>query len=367
MSRSPQREGFRSVEHLKRYTTLGMATDQGKTSNVNGLGIMAELHGRSHPADGTTTFRPPYTPVAIGALARPPPRQGLPPDPPARRARLGRGAGRVLRREPATGCARNGSRGPARPTGSQSCQPRGEGGPQRRRHLRCLDAGQDRHPGRGRRRLPGPPLHQHVLDAGRRPGALRPDAARGRVRASTTARHRASATTHYLMTTTTANAGKVMQHIEYCHAVAVAGPRRADRLGNRAMGAVRRRRAALARRCCAASSIAGTISPTRPSPTWRPASVTVVGGVPGAPVPHLLLGRARLRDRRARRLWRRAGARAHGGGARLRRRALRRRGDGRHAHREGPRRGRRTQRPDHGARSRPRQDDVDARRTSSAA
>ena len=60
------RENFRSVEHLKRYTTLGMGTDQGKTSNVNGLAIMAALRGESIPAVGTTTFRPPYTPVALG-------------------------------------------------------------------------------------------------------------------------------------------------------------------------------------------------------------------------------------------------------------------------------------------------------------
>jgi sarcosine oxidase subunit alpha len=63
------KEGFRSVEHLKRYTTLGMATDQGKTSNVTGIAIMAELTGASIPATGTTIFRPPYTPVAIGAFA----------------------------------------------------------------------------------------------------------------------------------------------------------------------------------------------------------------------------------------------------------------------------------------------------------
>lgn len=63
------REGFRSVEHLKRYTTLGMATDQGKTANVNGLALMAELSNRTIAETGTTTFRPPYTPVAIGALA----------------------------------------------------------------------------------------------------------------------------------------------------------------------------------------------------------------------------------------------------------------------------------------------------------
>ena len=62
-------ENFRSVEHLKRYTTLGMATDQGKTSNMGGLAVMAELTGKSIPETGTTIFRPPYTPVAIGAFA----------------------------------------------------------------------------------------------------------------------------------------------------------------------------------------------------------------------------------------------------------------------------------------------------------
>jgi methylglutamate dehydrogenase subunit C len=63
------REGYRSVELLKRYTTLGMGTDQGKTSNVNGLAILASLTDRTIPQVGTTVFRPPYTPVAIGALA----------------------------------------------------------------------------------------------------------------------------------------------------------------------------------------------------------------------------------------------------------------------------------------------------------
>lgn len=63
------REGFRSVELLKRYTTLGMATDQGKTSSINGHAIMAALTERSIPRVGTTVSRPPYTPVAIGAFA----------------------------------------------------------------------------------------------------------------------------------------------------------------------------------------------------------------------------------------------------------------------------------------------------------
>jgi heterotetrameric sarcosine oxidase alpha subunit len=63
------REGYRSVEHLKRYTTLGMGTDQGKTSNLNALAMMAAKRELGLDAVGTTTFRPPYTPVTIGALA----------------------------------------------------------------------------------------------------------------------------------------------------------------------------------------------------------------------------------------------------------------------------------------------------------
>jgi sarcosine oxidase subunit alpha len=63
------REGFRAGEHLKRYTTLGMATDQGKTSNVSGLAIMAELTGRTIVQTGVTRARPPHVPVAIGAFA----------------------------------------------------------------------------------------------------------------------------------------------------------------------------------------------------------------------------------------------------------------------------------------------------------
>jgi len=62
-------EGFSSVEHVKRYTTLGMATDQGRTSNVLGLAILARATGQTIPQTGTTIFRPPYTPVPIGAFA----------------------------------------------------------------------------------------------------------------------------------------------------------------------------------------------------------------------------------------------------------------------------------------------------------
>eukprot|EP00389_Voromonas_pontica_P001680 GDKH01002516.1.p1 GENE.GDKH01002516.1~~GDKH01002516.1.p1 ORF type:complete len:971 (+),score=380.94 GDKH01002516.1:12722-15634(+) len=67
--RLAHREGFVSVEHLKRYTTLGMATDQGKTSNVPGLAIMAEALGKPIPEVGTTRFRPPFAAVSMGAIA----------------------------------------------------------------------------------------------------------------------------------------------------------------------------------------------------------------------------------------------------------------------------------------------------------
>ena len=63
------RENYRSVEHLKRYTTTGMGTDQGKTSNINALVLMGEETQRTPPAVGTTKFRPPFAPITMGALA----------------------------------------------------------------------------------------------------------------------------------------------------------------------------------------------------------------------------------------------------------------------------------------------------------
>jgi sarcosine oxidase subunit alpha len=67
--RLAHREGYVSVEHLKRYTTLGMSTDQGKMGNVVGLALMAEALGKDIVEVGTTTFRPPYTPISLGALS----------------------------------------------------------------------------------------------------------------------------------------------------------------------------------------------------------------------------------------------------------------------------------------------------------
>jgi len=64
------REGYQSIEHAKRYTTLGMAPDQGKTGNIQGMAVLGAALGVENPGQvGTTTFRPPFTPVTIGALA----------------------------------------------------------------------------------------------------------------------------------------------------------------------------------------------------------------------------------------------------------------------------------------------------------
>ncbi len=62
-------EGYKSVEHMKRYTTQGMAPDQGKSSNIGALAVLADATGRGIPETGTTTYRPPFTPVALGTLA----------------------------------------------------------------------------------------------------------------------------------------------------------------------------------------------------------------------------------------------------------------------------------------------------------
>jgi len=62
-------EGYESVEHTKRYTTLGMATDQGKLSNINGLATLSGALNADIPQVGTTTFRPPYTPISLASIA----------------------------------------------------------------------------------------------------------------------------------------------------------------------------------------------------------------------------------------------------------------------------------------------------------
>ena len=67
--RQAAREGYMNVEHVKRYTALGFGTDQGKLGNINGMAVLAETLGKDVPEVGTTTFRPPYTPVTFGTCA----------------------------------------------------------------------------------------------------------------------------------------------------------------------------------------------------------------------------------------------------------------------------------------------------------
>ncbi len=173
------REGFRSIEHVKRYTTTGMATDQGKTSSLNALGLVAAALGKAVPEVGPHDLPPA---VHAGQLRQP---RG----PRARRAvrsrahdadARGRRAPRrgVRGRRPVEARALLPARRRGHACGGRARMPRRA---DRRRHLRCLDARQDRGGRAGRGRIPEPALRQRLL--GPRAGALplRHAAARGRL------------------------------------------------------------------------------------------------------------------------------------------------------------------------------------------
>ena len=175
--RLAHREGFFSVEHLKRYTTLGMATDQGKTSNIPGLAIMANALGKQIPEVGTTRFRPPFAPVTIGALAAE--RYGeIRPErlTPMHDWHLANGAtmysAGLWHRPMIYGLPGE--------TVEQAYVREASDDARGGRHRRRLDARQDHGPGAGRGGFPRPRLHQHLLDAAGRQGTLWADAARGR-------------------------------------------------------------------------------------------------------------------------------------------------------------------------------------------
>ncbi len=167
-----QREGYESVEHTKRYTTFGMATDQGKTSNLNGLGILSEATGKSIPEIGVTTFRPPYTPYSFGAIA----------------GALTKDLFLPIRRTPIfqwhKDKAPSSSPWPVAPRlylsdgrRGQACRhrPRDPRGPQQGRPARCLHPRQDRDQGPRCGGIPRPHVHQHVLHPEGGQGPLRPD------------------------------------------------------------------------------------------------------------------------------------------------------------------------------------------------
>ena len=158
-----QREGYESVEHTKRYTTFGMATDQGKTSNLNGLGVLSEATGKTIPEIGVTTFRPPYTPFSFGSIAGVLTKDLFLPIRRTADLSVACGPGRRLRaRRPVAPRLHlsEGRRGQARLDRPRDPRRAQQGGP-----ARCLDAGQDRDQGPGCGRIPRPHVHQHVLDA----------------------------------------------------------------------------------------------------------------------------------------------------------------------------------------------------------
>jgi sarcosine oxidase subunit alpha len=209
-----KQEGFIAVEHLKRYTTLGMATDQGKTANVNGLALMAQATGKTVPETGTTRFRPPYTPVAIGALAGPHRGKHFKPTrrTPTHEWAAAQGAvfietGLWLRAQyfPKPGedwLAATSREVTAVRTGVGICDVTTLGkidiqGPDAAKFLDCVYTNSWSNLPIGKARY-GLMLREDgfVMDDG------------------TTAR---LAETHYVMTTTTANAAKVFQHLEFCH------------------------------------------------------------------------------------------------------------------------------------------------------
>ena len=247
--------GLPRVEHLKRYTTLGMATDQGKTSNVTGLALMAELTGQVDPAD-----RHHHLPPALHAgrdrrARRPSSRQGVPPDAPAALARLGAGAGRGVRRDRPVAARAVLSASPARATGWR---------PSTARCGRCARASASAMSRRSARstcraRMPATFLDRLYINT-------LSTLAVGRARYGVMLREDG----FVLDDGTTSRLGRAPLHHDHddgqrrqgaaAHGVlppgAVAGARRAVRLGHRAVGAVLRRRAR-----CARDVLRGVVDP----------------------------------------------------------------------------------------------------------
>ena len=172
------RENFRSVEHLKRYTTTGMGTDQGKTSNVNALVLMGAQSQRNPGEVGTTRFRPPFKPVTLGALAAG--RSG------ERYKPLKRMPGHAWHEAHGALLEEFGGwlRPAAYPRDGESLTSAAEREALHVRthvgRVRGLAAGQDRALWPGCSGLSGPDVRRHDVDAGRRPGTLRPAIARRR-------------------------------------------------------------------------------------------------------------------------------------------------------------------------------------------
>ncbi len=288
------REGFRAVEHLKRYTTLGMATDQGKTSNVNGLALMADASERSIAETGTTTFRPPFTPVAIGALAGhhrgrdfKPIRRTATQDWATEQGAVFVEAGLWLR---AQYFPRPGEKDWLETVTREARTVREAAGicdvsTLGKIDLQGPDAATllDRIYCNAMASLPVGRVRYGLML--REDGLVMDDGTAARLGPD-----------HFIVTTTTANAVKVFQHFEFCPAMAVAGARRADVLRHRSVGAALGRRAAVARGARAYRRRA-VRSVQRRLPAYALRRVDGLRRHASAAVPPVVLGRTRLRDR----------------------------------------------------------------------
>ena len=208
------REGYTAVELAKRYTTTGMATDQGKLGNVNAIAILAEANrqiDRAGRHDDVPAFLYPGRVRRFGGTVR---RPSFPAGAQDAAARMGRRAWRSLRRNRFVAAL---VVVPARRRGlAGECDPRGAQRAGARRHLRCLHPRQDRRAGQGRGafldRLYCNTFSTLTVGRARYGLMLRED---GIVfDDGTTSR---LADDHFLMTTTTANAARVMSHMEFCH------------------------------------------------------------------------------------------------------------------------------------------------------
>ena len=323
------REGMRSIEHVKRFTTNGMATDQGKTSNMHGLAIAAETLGKAIPEVGLTTFRAPYTPVTFGAIvnhARGPlfdPTRRTPIHPWAEAQRRGVRGCRPVEARLVFSARRRGHACRGQPR----MRDRAQGG----RPVRRLDARQDRGGRPGRGEVHGAALHQPVGEARARPLPLWHHAARGRLHLRRRRGRPAGARPLPRDDDDRRRAARHEPHGGLSPDRVPASQRLAD-LDHRAMGGDRRAGAEVARDHRAAGR--------RHRPVGRGDAAYV--GARGqdlrradAAVPHVVHRRARLRGQRAGRLRPGGLGGAVGGGREARRLRLRHRGDARAARREG--------------------------------
>ncbi len=170
------REGFQSIEHVKRYTTTGMATDQGKTSNLNAMAIVAKHLGVTVPEVGLTTFRMPYTPISFGSFAGTSRGDLFDPVRTTPMHAWAEAQGRGVRE---CGYVETRTLFSARRRRHACCgRTRMRGRAWQLRHLRCNHLGQNRSGRQGCGRIHEPAVHQQLVQLERRPLALRHPAAR---------------------------------------------------------------------------------------------------------------------------------------------------------------------------------------------